>query len=80
MVALQPALFLNRTPDQIRAQVGGAHDIISRALPPAYVDAMIQVGGALLRMCCCPCNHHHHHARAAHRRHITPCSSGAGYL
>ena len=43
MATLQPALFLNRTPDQLCAQVGGAYAIIARTLPTAYVDAMIQV-------------------------------------
>ena len=43
MVALQPQMFLARTPDQLEAQVGSAYDIIQRDLPVAYVDAMIQV-------------------------------------
>lgn len=43
MVALQPQMFLARTPDQLEAQVGSAYDIIQRDLPVTYVDAMIQV-------------------------------------
>ena len=43
MVTLQPAMFLNRTPEQIEAQVGGAYEIIARDLPLPYVDAMVQV-------------------------------------
>ena len=43
MVTLQPAMFLNRTPEQIQAQVGSAYEIIARDLPLPYVDAMVQV-------------------------------------
>lgn len=43
MVQLQPQLFLGRTPEQLRQQVGAAYDIISKELPTQYVDAMVQV-------------------------------------
>ncbi|CAL8462789.1 g2322 [Coccomyxa elongata] len=48
MVALQPQMFLARTPDQLEAQVGSAYDIIQRDLPVTYVDAMIQERPAIL--------------------------------
>jgi hypothetical protein len=43
MVQLQPQMFLDKSTEQIRAQVGSAYEIILRDLPVACVDAMIQV-------------------------------------